>query len=180
MSKEAIVLVLVNLFRRYGYEGASLAQISKVTGLGKASLYHYFPGGKEEMVRAALDYIDNWVETNILKILRSNASPLERLQAMCQQVEVFYDRGQTPCLWAILTLEESSDRFHTRIKQALTVWIEVLADVLKEAGIEAELATIRAQEAILRIQGALILTRGLNDTTPFERTMKSLAEELLS
>ena len=36
---------LTEVFRLYGYEGASLSRISKVTGLQRASLYHRFPGG---------------------------------------------------------------------------------------------------------------------------------------
>lgn len=179
MSREELTVQLLNVFRQYGYEGTSLSQISKVTGLGKASLYHYFPGGKEEMAEAALDYVDNCLEENILEPLQSDTPPLERLQVMCEQVKEYYDKGRKSCLWAVLTLEQSSDRFHTHIKQGLSRWIDAIADVLQQAGIDAELARYRAEEAILRIQGALVLARALGNTAPFERTIKSLAEELL-
>ena len=179
MSKEEIVLKLLTLFRQQGYEGTSLSQISQVTGLGKASLYHYFPGGKEEMAQAALNYIEGWLKENILIPLQSNITPQERLQAMCDRVEVFYECGKKSCLWAVLTLEQSSDRFQIQIKRALILWIEALASLLQEAGIEPTEAKFRAEEAILRIQGSLILARGLNDTAPFERTMQRLSQELL-
>ena len=54
--------VLAEVFREHGYEGASLSLISKATGLGKGSLYHFFPGGKEEMADAVLSEIDGWFE----------------------------------------------------------------------------------------------------------------------
>ena len=44
-----VLPALTEVFRTHGYEGASLALISRHTGLGKGSLYHFFPGGKEEM-----------------------------------------------------------------------------------------------------------------------------------
>ncbi|MEM8810542.1 MAG: TetR/AcrR family transcriptional regulator, partial [Cyanobacteria bacterium P01_G01_bin.38] len=44
MTKDAAIAKLTPVFRRYGYEGASLSMLSKATGLGKASLYHHFPG----------------------------------------------------------------------------------------------------------------------------------------
>ncbi|TGQ06111.1 helix-turn-helix domain-containing protein, partial [Mesorhizobium sp. M00.F.Ca.ET.217.01.1.1] len=44
--------IIGEVFREHGYEGASLALIGAATGLGKGSLYHFFPGGKEEMARA--------------------------------------------------------------------------------------------------------------------------------
>ena len=45
-TREAVVERLMAVIRREGYDGASLAQLSKATGLGKGSLYHHFPSGK--------------------------------------------------------------------------------------------------------------------------------------
>ncbi len=180
MSREEIVVQLVDVFRRHGYEGASLSHISKLTGLGKASLYHHFPGGKEEMAEAALDHIDRWLETTILKSLSSRAKPAKKLQQMCDQVQEFFDEGRKSCLWAVLVLGESSDDlFHNRIKQALSRWIDAIAAVLQEMGLDKEEARDRAEETILRIQGALVMARGLDSTRPFQRTMKAVKSELL-
>ncbi|RYZ76568.1 MAG: TetR/AcrR family transcriptional regulator, partial [Proteobacteria bacterium] len=44
LSKTEILSVLLSEFRISGYEGVSMSRISEVTGLGKASLYHHFPG----------------------------------------------------------------------------------------------------------------------------------------
>ncbi|HKX35432.1 MAG TPA: TetR/AcrR family transcriptional regulator, partial [Rhizorhapis sp.] len=46
-ERSDIIPVLGEVFREHGFEGASLAIISARTGLGKGSLYHFFPGGKE-------------------------------------------------------------------------------------------------------------------------------------
>ena len=59
-SRDEVVDRLLTAFRRKGYDGASLADLSAATGLGRSSLYHYFPGGKEEMARAVLDRADAW------------------------------------------------------------------------------------------------------------------------
>ncbi len=48
-----------------------------------------------------------------------------------------------------------------------------------EAGIEPNCARRRAEDAILKIQGALVLARGLDDTALFERVLQRLPEELL-
>ncbi len=37
------------LFRANGYDGSSLGDIAAATGLQKSSLYHRFPGGKQQM-----------------------------------------------------------------------------------------------------------------------------------
>jgi TetR/AcrR family transcriptional regulator, lmrAB and yxaGH operons repressor len=189
MSREQLVGQLVDVFRRYGYDGASLACIAKETGLGKTNLYHYFPGGKAEMAAAALDRVDTWLETSILQHLRSEAKPIDKIQLMCDEVNNFFDRGQNSCLWAVLALGQfgraeaaptSDGLFHHQIKSALMQWIDALADVLEEFGCDAHLARCRAEDAILRIQGALVLAQGLDDTQPFQRLMRSLADDLLS
>ena len=48
-TREAIVQRLLGVIRREGYDGASLAQLSTATGLGKGSLYHHFPDGKDDL-----------------------------------------------------------------------------------------------------------------------------------
>ena len=47
-EREDVIPLLGEVFRTYGFEGASLARISEGTKLGKGSIYHFFPGGKEE------------------------------------------------------------------------------------------------------------------------------------
>ncbi|MUL36271.1 TetR/AcrR family transcriptional regulator [Gloeocapsopsis dulcis] len=179
MSREKLVSQLIDAFRLYGYDGASLSCLAKVTGLGKTNLYHYFPGGKEEMAKAALERVNTWLETCILQPLRSKAAPIDKLQAMCDQVSKFFNEGQNSCLWAVLALERSSnDLFHSQIKLALSQWIDAIAAVLEEVGLESQLARRRAEDAVLRIQGALVLARGLDDTTPFQRTMQTLTTDL--
>ena len=54
-----IMTSLVKTFRSRGYEGSSLAELAKSTGLKKASLYHRFPKGKEEMAIAVLNHTAN-------------------------------------------------------------------------------------------------------------------------
>lgn len=179
MSKEEAIAQLLKVFQQYGYEGATLARLSKATGLGKASLYHYFPKGKEEMAASVLDYIDNWFTANIFAPLQGSGEPVDRIRGMSKNVDEFYNCGQQACLLAVLSLGDAKDLFHAQIRQALKAWIDAIAEVLIEAGIERSLARERAEDAILQIQGSLVLVRGLNDIAPFERVLGRLPEMLL-
>lgn len=82
MPKDTYIPCLLQLFRQYGYDGATLARISEATGLGKASLYHHFPGGKDEMVQAVMDYLERWLAENVLPSLQGEGTALEKLQRM--------------------------------------------------------------------------------------------------
>ena len=170
---------LVNVFRQYGYEGATLSRISKATGLGRASLYHHFPNGKQGMAEAVLEYVNQWFNETVLNPLRVGGEPLERIQAMNSSLKQFYNCGQDACLLAVFSLGESDDLFHKQVSQAFNAWIDSLAQVLQEAGLSETRARQRVEDAVMQIQGALVLTRGLNSTAPFERVLQELPDRLL-
>ena len=178
MDKSKAVQELVKVFRQYGYEGATLSRISKATGLGRASLYHYFSGGKKEMAEAVLDYANQWFESTVLAPLQSSGEPRERLQAMSESLAQFYNHGRDSCLLSVFTLGDD-DLFHRQVQQALNIWIDSLTQVLTEAGFSVEQAHQRAEDAVMQIQGALVLTRGLDNTAPFERTLQQIPPKLL-
>ncbi len=131
------------------------------------------------MAAAVLEYVNGWFEKTILVPLRMGEEPAQSLKLMCQNLTQFYAQGRKTCLLNAISLGEGDDLFHSHIQQALTTWIEELAQVLIKAGIESEVAYSRAEEAVILIQGALVLVRGLDDTTPFERVVACLPERLL-
>ncbi|NUN67467.1 TetR/AcrR family transcriptional regulator (plasmid) [Pseudanabaena biceps] len=179
MSKQTYVPILLKLFRQFGYEGVTLSKISQETGLGKASLYHHFPKGKAEMAEAALIYVNQWLETSIFQILECKESPSNRFRSMCEESNRFFNQGQNSCLLAVLVIEKSSDDlFHQQISSAFSRWLEAIAKVLIDAGLDEASAKIRAEDAIISIQGALILSHGLRDFDSFQRVLDQLPQQL--
>ncbi|HEY9662784.1 MAG TPA: TetR/AcrR family transcriptional regulator, partial [Allocoleopsis sp.] len=176
--KETYIPCLLQLFRQYGYDGATLSKISEATGLGKASLYHHFPGGKDQMVEAVLDYLEHWMDQNILQMLKRPGDPQSRLQQMCDRLSLVYEGGKQPCLSAILLLGSARSVFHERVQTIYQVWIDAIAQLLIEAGMNKTLAQQRGEDGIIAIQGALILSQGLNNPDPFQRMMQQLPQQL--
>jgi AcrR family transcriptional regulator len=89
---------LAEVFRAHGYEGATLALISDATGLGKGSLYNFFPGGKEHMAMEVLDSIDRWFVDNIYTPLRTSTDPAKGIADMFAAVDDYFRSGQRVCL----------------------------------------------------------------------------------
>jgi len=54
-SKQRIQAVALDLLSRHGYAGTGIKAVSEASGLPYGSIYHHFPGGKEELVVTALD-----------------------------------------------------------------------------------------------------------------------------
>jgi TetR/AcrR family transcriptional regulator, lmrAB and yxaGH operons repressor len=178
MPKDTYLPCLLQLFRQYGYDGASLAKIAAATGLGKASLYHHFPGGKEEMVTAVLEYLEQRLEQHLLQPLRSEGTVLERFQHMATNISALYEGGQQPCLFAILLMGSVRDVYQAKLQFLLQAWVDAIATVLVNAGVEVTLAQQRGEDAVIVVQGSLILSQGLNTREPFQRTIQQLPQQL--
>ncbi|ESA38937.1 transcriptional regulator [Leptolyngbya sp. Heron Island J] len=179
MPKETYIPGLFSLFQQYGYDGATLTKISAATGLGKASLYHHFPGGKDEMVASVLSYSESWLQANVLQLLASKGSPQKRLQKMCDRINDLYAGGTQPCLLAILQAGTGRNIFHDQVKTLLATWIGAIATILIETGLDEALALQRSQDALIAIQGALMMSQSLDDASLFQRTIQQLPQVLL-
>jgi TetR/AcrR family transcriptional repressor of lmrAB and yxaGH operons len=168
---------LSEVFREHGFEGASLALITASTGLGKGSLYHFFPGGKEEMAAAVLDNIDHWFETQVFEPLRAD-EPALAIHRMIQNVREYFRSGQRVCLVGAFALNDTREKFSAPIRTYFSRWIAALSSALIRSGVDADTAASRAEDAVLAIQGALVLTRALGDEAVFVRAMDRLARDL--
>ncbi|HEV8390414.1 MAG TPA: TetR/AcrR family transcriptional regulator [Dongiaceae bacterium] len=174
-----ILPALGEVFREHGFEGASLSAIGERTGLGKGSLYHFFPGGKEEMAAAVLAEIDTWFAAHIFKPLREDADAARAIAQMFDAVERYFESGRRICLVGALALNDARDRFGPRVSGYFAAWTAALEDALIRAGHGHKKARGRAEEAVATIQGGLVLARAMNDSTLFQRILTRLKKRLL-
>lgn len=165
---------LAEIFRERGFAGASLSEITRITGLGKGSLYHFFPGGKEEMAKAVLDDIAGWFEMNVFMPLCESEDPAAGIDCMFKAVVCFFHSGRRICLVGTFALDDTRDRFTSEVQSYFSTWIRVLAAALKRSGFDAKPARATAEGVVAGIQGALILARAGNDPAMFTRAMKRL------
>ncbi len=172
--------VIAEVFREYGYEGASLSLIGKATGLGKGSLYHFFPGGKAEMASAVLGEIDGWFENNVFAPLRSAEQPVQAIELMFDSVEAYFQSGRRVCLVGVMALSDARERFADAVRGYFTRWIADLGDALTRAGPTRAEAKALAEETVVGVQGAIVLARALNDPGAFGRTVAKLRARIRS
>ena len=178
-DRKDILRALGEVFRAHGYEGASLALITEATGLGKGSLYHLFPGGKSQMAAEVLAEIDAWFERNIYAPLRNADDPARAVVAMLDGVDDYFRSGHRVCLVGMVALGAARDDFASAIDQYFARWHLALVSLLRKLGLSDGLAQRRSEDALLTIQGALVLARARNDTKIFGRALAELKTRLL-
>lgn len=176
-SRDEVIPDLRDTFRRHGYDGASLNLISDATGLGRASLYHHFPGGKDEMVEAALDDVQAMVDTQIIAVLNTDAAPDARLAAMAKALSAYYQDGRLGCLCATLAL--TAPMYRDRVRKIFERWEAALSRLAVEEGLDQLAANRAAEAALASIQGALVLAAAQARPEPFRRALRNLPVVLL-
>jgi AcrR family transcriptional regulator len=177
-----VVPALAEAFRQHGYEGTSMAVLQEASGLGRGSLYNFFPGGKDEMAAAVLEDIDDWFLHGVFQPLRSASDigrgpAIESITAMFNTVEHYFESGRRVCLPGAFALGHERDRFAARVQGYFTTWKADLTRTLGVAGVRNAPRT--ALQILASIQGAIVLSRALDDPMAF-RTVLDGARELIT
>ncbi|WP_457583890.1 TetR/AcrR family transcriptional regulator [Ensifer canadensis] len=173
-ERQDVIATLAEVFREHGYDAASLSLITEKTGLGKGSLYHFFPGGKEEMAEAVLGDIATWFQTNIFDPLRNGDTPAAAIEDMFAAVDSYFRQGRRLCLMGVIAASGAHDRFAVELNRYFADWRTALAEALGRQGIPENERQALAEEVIGGIQGALILARSLGDAEAFGRVLPRL------
>lgn len=179
-SRSGLVAALGEVFREYGFAGTSLSEITSRTGLGKSSLYHFFPNGKSEMAEAVLENIDTWFQENVFTPLREPENTAENINAMFKAVDRYFQSGNRICLVGAFALDNTRDQFNQEVGAYFKEWIDALALALKRMGYRRSQARILAEEVVIGIQGALVLARSQNDPKTFTRTLNRLRKRVFN
>jgi TetR/AcrR family transcriptional repressor of lmrAB and yxaGH operons len=166
------------VFRQNGYEGATMSRLSAATGLERASLYHRFPGGKDEMVAAAIAAGNAWFGEHVLQPLSRPGDAGAQVKVVCQRLREFYDDGRLPCVLESLSLPAGNEELHRALNGSLEAWLEAFTQLARKSGFSPAAARDRAEQAVIEIEGSLVLARVRGDSGPFLRTVRKLPKLL--
>jgi AcrR family transcriptional regulator len=173
--RERMIVSTALLVRERGARATSLDAVLAHSGAPRGSVYHHFPGGREQLLREATDYAGEYVARRLER--GSADGPLaviDRLfdeyrtnlresdfRAGCPVVAVAIEADETPGL-----------REHAR--DAFERWRRAIARGLEAEGVEAGRADELALLAISTFEGALILTRAYADLQPLEYARREI------
>lgn len=178
-ARDNLLDTLYELFRTRGFDGVSIADISEATGLGRSSLYHHFPGGKDDMALAVAKRARAWLGEHVASPMRSEVGRERRVDAMIAGVDAMFEGGGLPCLIASMTMHGAPEAVHDELKRALGDWVDAVTEGLIATGAESEAARQVAEDAVSRIEGGLMVARASQDKKIFRRQLGAVREQLL-
>jgi AcrR family transcriptional regulator len=176
--REKILASIARVFRRFGYEAATLSILSRETGLGRSSLYHFFPSGKEEMAMAVLERAERTVRAELMQCLVAPDEPRRQVDKFIVKLRGYYEGGTIGCLYSTLTLHDCPPAVAARVGALTEDWIAALAAYLAERGDKR--AQQNADRIVRLIQGGLTVALATRDPSRFEASLEDLRPLLLA
>ena len=171
---------LMSVLRAKGYDGASLNELAEAAGLKKASLYHRFPGGKQEMASAVLAYVGEWVDKHIYQLLIDKQQPpKQRLLLVLDNIRALYQEGDAICIFRSLSMDTGMELFGDEIKAGMERWIEAFTKLGIAFGLSPAKAKQAALQTMIDIQGSLVMAKGMSSTMIFDSALKGIQKRYL-
>jgi AcrR family transcriptional regulator len=171
-TRDRILDSSAELFRRQGYAGTGIKQIAAEASAPFGSLYHFFPGGKEQLGEAVIRWSGGMYLQLFSTIAAQAGDPLTAV------ADFFAGAAQTlretdfadACPIATVALEVASTNEPLRQATAdvFESWIDAATAYFVAAGIPAQRARGLAFAMLSLLEGAFVFSRAMRSTEPLE------------
>jgi AcrR family transcriptional regulator len=185
-TRQRIVDTSAELFRQQGYNATGVKQIVTAAQAPFGSLYHFFPGGKEQLGAEAIRASGALYEQLIPAVLDPAPDPVTGVRdffagAAAHLVETDY-ADACPIATVALEVSSTSEPMREACADVFESWIKAGAERFEAAGVDP----VRARELTIAflcaLEGAFVLARATRSTAPLEiageAMARAVAEEL--
>jgi TetR/AcrR family transcriptional regulator, lmrAB and yxaGH operons repressor len=177
--RDNLIEATSRLLEAKGYAGTGLSEILKASKAPKGSLYHYFPGGKDELVAAAVaragERTAQRIRENLERSEPAAAAVGEFVQRIAQAVESSDFSAGGPLQIVALETASTNPRSNQACQQAYRQLQAAFAEKLLANGRAPDEAERLAVLIMASIEGGIILSRTYRTGDP----LRLVAEHLM-
>lgn len=178
--RNSIIGSAIRLFRQRGYAATGLNDILKDSGAPKGSLYHYFPGGKEQLGEEAVNVAGAVVAKTLAELRAKHGSAADMLRAYGQLLAGWMaDAGHRegcPIATTLLETTPQSQPIALAGQQAFANWRQAFVEQLQADGVAPERAQRLAQLMLITVEGAMLMARVEASSQPITQACDDLAQ----
>ncbi|MCI0994531.1 TetR/AcrR family transcriptional regulator [Pseudomonas corrugata] len=182
-----------DLLRRKGMTATSMREVVRHSHTPRGSIAHHFPGGKRQLLEAAVEYAGREVSEPLAQLL-GKYGPVKGMELFVGQWRKTLEESafQAGCAVLAVSVEqyvsdqrgESVPELETQIQQQLLdqaeaifdQWRDIVAKALQMAGVTEVRAHGLAVLAIASIEGSVALCRAARSSTPLELIWQELKQ----
>jgi AcrR family transcriptional regulator len=168
-----MVISAALLMRERGAQPTAIADVLEHSGAPRGSAYHYFPGGRTQLLCEAIDYAGEYVAAKISRA-ETGLDALDGLIAHYRK-QLLNSDYRAGCPVVAVTVEAGDPAkpdqvapVIDRAAAAFTRWTELIAARLTSDGVSAARAEELAMLTTTAIEGAIIVARASRDPKPLD------------
>ena len=171
--RERMVISAALLIRERGAQPTAIADVLEHSGAPRGSAYHYFPGGRTQLLCEAIDYAGEYIAARIadaqsgLDVLDDLIAHYRRqlvrseYRAGCPVVAVAVEAGDPD-------KQEQATPVIDRAAAVFARWTDLIAARLVADGVSAARAEELAMLSTTSIEGAIVVARASRDLRPLD------------
>jgi AcrR family transcriptional regulator len=156
----------VRLLAQQGLQATSFAEVLQLTGAPRGSIYHHFPGGKDQLVAAAVEAAGKRA-IGVLDGL-AGSTPEQITATFLGLWRLLLERsGNTAgCAVLAVTVATRSEELVDQAGKVFRAWRARLAELLAVGGLPD--ATAFAATLVAASEGAVVMARAERSLEPFD------------
>ena len=175
-SRGRMIDAASRLLAERGYEATSFSSVLKLSGAPRGSIYHHFPGGKDDLVAAAL-----------AAQAERSLHALDSLAGMSagDVVDGYVDLWRTllrrtdfavGCSLTGVTVAGSPPELQHDAAEVWAAWVSRLTDVLRRGGMRHGAERL-ATTLVAACQGAVVMARAMRSLAPLDAVADQLRSD---
>jgi AcrR family transcriptional regulator len=171
-TKERIVESSAELFRRQGFAGTGVKQIVAEASAPFGSLYHFFPGGKEQLGEEVIRWSGAIYGRLIDAFFVPGADPVVATRnffaAAAETLRESDYADACPIATVALEVSSTNEPMRQACADVFNGWVDSATDALEGAGLSRKRSRALAFSMLGSLEGAFVLGRALRSTEPVE------------
>ncbi|MEU6210038.1 TetR/AcrR family transcriptional regulator [Streptomyces sp. JL4002] len=183
-TRERLVRTASRLMQHGGYENTPVKQLVREAEATLGSLYHFFPGGKQELAVAAIHYGDEEFAALLRTGLAARQDPAEALEAvtalLAEALEASDWRDGCPVTATALETVGRLPDLQAACALAFAHWQQLVAAKLLDSGYPEEEAHDLAITVVNTLEGAEMTSQVTQSRTPLLVAGRHLARLVAS
>jgi len=178
-ARMRLIGTAADMLRRRGMNATSIRELAKEAKAPLGSTYHYFPGGKSQVVTEAIQFAGDIVAEQLRQALEKG--PLEGIRAFITQWRdiILQSDFRAGCTVLAASIEEpTSDELGLAVETAagaFRCWEALLVESFKGSGMNEGCAHSLAIVVISATEGAVVLCRAKRSIDPLEQVSAQLS-----
>jgi AcrR family transcriptional regulator len=181
-TRERIVDSSAELFRRQGYAGTGVKQIVNEASAPFGSLYHFFPGGKEQLGEEVIRWSGQmYLQLFVTVVAEHSDVPTAVEQFFLGAAETLRETGYAdacPIATVALEVASTSEPLRRATADVFDTWFEGATAYFEHAGIPAARARELGIHMLCALEGAFVFCRAMRSTESLEVAGASVAAEV--